>query len=310
MTQGSDSSTGPRQRITEALRDPIFHYIVTGLLVAVLSFVFVGKTGPDEQARRIEVDAAQVQWLHQAWQARWHRPPTAGELRGLVDDRVRQEVMYRTGLAMGLDRDDEVFRRRIQQKIEMMTEDIATRIQPTEVELQAFFAKNLDDYRIPEERGFTHIYFNLDERGDAAVTAAEELLARLHATPEAQVRAVELGDRFMLAHEFAPGPRQLVSRDFGERFATALFELPPDRWQGPVTSGYGLHLVRIDVVLAGRTPDLAEVSEVVLRDYAQSARERARAEVYANLVKNYTVEIDEAAMAALPMTPEPKGESR
>ena len=192
----------------------------------------------------------------------------------------------------------------------MMTEDIATRVQPTEVELQAFFAKNLAEYLIPEERGFTHIYFNRDQRGEAAVTAAEELLARLRATPDAQVPAAELGDRFMLAHEFAPGPRQLVSRDFGDRFATALFDLLSDGWQGPVTSGYGLHLVRIDVVFEGRTPDLAEVRDVVLRDYAQSARERARAEVYANLVKNYTVEIDEAAMAALPVTPDPKGASR
>lgn len=300
---------GTRRGLAALLRDPLLHYLLIGLaLTAAFGVLRTGPAGEDEL--RIQVDAARIQWLHRSWEARWQRPPTAVELRGLVDDHVRQEVLYRTGLAMGLDRDDEVFRRRIQQKIEMMTEDLATQVQPAEVELQAFLETHLDVYRVPEQRGFSHIYFNRDARGDEAFVAATELLAELQASPAAPVRAAELGDRFMLAHEFEPLPRQRVGREFGEAFATALFGLAPGSWQGPVASAYGLHLVRVDEVTPGREPELAEVRDEVRRDFLEAARQRARQEVYANLAREYTIAIDEEALDALPVTPAPSGNGR
>lgn len=289
------------------LRDPLFQYLVLGLLATGTFLLVRGDTAQDDAARHIRVDADQVRWLHQAWESRWQRPPTAAELQGLIDDRVREEVLYRTGLAMGLDRNDEIFRRRIRQKIEMMTEDLATGAPPLEADLQAFLAENRADYRFPERRSFTHVYLNRDTRGTAADADAEALLAELRTDPGAAPNA---GDRFLMDHDFGPQTPRLVSRNFGESFATALFELPVGSWQGPLSSGYGLHLVLVHEAIPGRDPTLDEVRDAVVRDYEVRARERARAEVYANLLKNYTVEIDEAAVQALPVTPEPGGGGR
>ncbi len=291
------------------LREPWVHFLILGFALFALSAVLSDR-GADDASQRIDVTSAEIEWLTRNWEARWQRPPTETELRGLVDDYIRQEVLYREALTMGLDRDDEIIRRRMVQKIEFLTEDLAAQAQPTEVQLRSYYQENLDKYRLPERRSFSHIYFNVDRRGDAAaVEAAEGTRAQLLASP-ASASYAELGDRFMLPHDYSAQSEAEVARQFGQRFAAALFGVEPMEWQGPIASGYGLHLVRVAEVWEGSVPELAMVRSDVLRDYATELRDQLREAMFSSLATQYEITIDDDAILAGSIAVDSMGGSR
>jgi hypothetical protein len=277
------------------LREPLLHFVVLGLILFGVRALLTRGDG-SEADRRIQVTETEVQWLASTWESRWQRPPTEQELRGLVDAYIREEVLYREALDVGLDRDDQVIRRRLVQKLEFITEDLASQVQPSEATLQAFFRDSIDRYRFPERRSFEHVYFNADRRGAAIDADVARVLAELRARPVTLAQAVESGDRFMLPHEYGGLSPDEVARSFGGRFADALFALEVGEWQGPVVSGYGLHIVRVTDVEEGRVPALAEVRDEVLLDYATAARQQASEALYEGLRAQYEIEIDEQAI--------------
>ncbi|MEE9471976.1 MAG: peptidylprolyl isomerase [Gemmatimonadota bacterium] len=277
------------------LASPAVAFLVIGALLFGLQ-ALLSERGAGGDSSRIEVTETEIGLLTDYFTRQWNRPPTEDQLRGLVDDHVRREVLYREALALGLDRGDEVIRRRMVQKFEFLTEDLAGQLQPPDAALQTYLEENRERYRYPELRSFTHVYFNVDERGDAVFAEAESVLADLRASPDAAAKASELGDPFMLARHYRAVSPQEASRLFGGRFADALFELEPGDWQGPVASGYGLHLVLVTDVEGSSMPELDDVIGPVLTDYQREVRERAQEEILASLMERYVVEIDEASI--------------
>lgn len=277
------------------LASPAVAFLFIGALLFGVQ-AFLSDRAADGDSNRIEVTATEVGFLADRWTRQWNRPPIERELRGLVDDYIRQEVLFREAVGLGLDRGDEVIRRRLVQKFELLTEDLAAQLEPSDAALQTYFQENIERYRYPERRSFRHVYFNLDQRGEAGVAEAEAVLADLRASPNAATNDRELGDPFMLSYEYRASSPQEVTREFGARFADAVFELEPGGWQGPVLSSYGLHLVIVTDVEESSLPDLDEVMGYVLTDYQREIRERAQDEVLASLLERYEVEIDEASI--------------
>lgn len=288
------------------LREPLLHFLAIGVVLFAIN-ILIRSSGTDRgDYQRISVTSAEIAWLEKNFRARWLRPPTENELHGLVDDFVRREVLYREALAMGLDRDDEVIRRRLVQKIEFMTEDLAAQVQPTEAELQSYFQENLQDYRIPERRSFIHIYFDLDRGGQQAISRAERLLADLQTSPDSAIEPGELGDRFMLEHAYEELTQQEVERLFGDRFAASLFASESGTWHGPVASGYGLHLVRVTAARDSTIPEFSAVRDDVLRDHAVTVKQQAREAMFSTLAEKYVIEVDEVAIEALVLSADPE----
>ena len=277
------------------LTSPALAFLVIGALLFAVQ-ALVSDRRASAESNRIEVTAMEVGLLADRWTRQWNRPPTEQELRGLVEDYVRQEVLYREALTLGLDRGDEVIRRRLVQKYEFLTEDLAAQLEPSDAALQTYFQENRERYRFPERRSFRHVYFNLDERGEAGVAEAEAALVDLRAAPIAASRERRLGDPFMLSYEYRANSPQEVEREFGRRFAEAVFQLEPGGWQGPVLSSYGLHLVIVTDVQESSLPTLDQVMGYVLADYQREVRERAQDQVLAGLMQRYEVEIDEASI--------------
>jgi hypothetical protein len=288
-------SENPRADVKRWLASPAVAFLVIGALLFGLQ-ALLSERGAGGDSSRIEVTETEIGLLTDYFTRQWNRPPTEDQLRGLVDDHVRREVLYREALALGLDRGDEVIRRRMVQKFEFLTEDLVGQLQPPDAALQTYLEENRERYRYPELRSFTHVYFNVDERGDAVFAEAESVLADLRASPDAGAKASELGDPFMLARHYRAVSPQEASRLFGGRFADALFELEPGEWQGPVASGYGLHLVLVTDVEGSSMPELDDVIGPVLTDYQREVRERAQEEILASLMERYVVEIDEASI--------------
>lgn len=272
--------------LRRASREPLVHFLGLGVAIFGLQAWVVG--GPGETDRRIEITRAEVEGLAEMWSRSRGRPPTAEELRGLAADRVREEVLAREAVALGLDRDDVVVRRRLAQKMEFLLEEVAS-LEPSEEALRAFFEERADRYAVPGRVSFRHVYFSPERHEDAETSARRALEALRRGEAE---DAGPWGDPLPLE----PGFRDLSESDvaslFGDGFARTLGTLDPGRWEGPVRSGYGLHLVRVDARRPARAARLEEVRERVLRDWRHARREELERAAFARLRERYEVSVD------------------
>lgn len=271
-------------------REPLVHFLAIGALLFGI-YLWLNDPYATSNSMRIEVSANDVELLHARWIKQWQRPPTERELEGLIEAHIREEVLYREALALGLDSDDTIVRRRMAQKMEFLVADVAVPTEPDEAELRAYFETKQEHYREPVTLSFTHVYFNPDQRGPSTQTDAEAELDRLQAAKQPPRRTRDLGDRFMLADEYVEKSAPDIARDFGKAFAQRLVELEPGTWQGPVASGYGLHLVYISDRTESRLPDFAVVRERVKNDFLIDKRREVNDLAYQRLRERYDIVI-------------------
>jgi hypothetical protein len=269
-------------------REPLVHFLLLGALL----FVFFALRGGDAGAtsKRIVVSAAQIDHLAAAFARTWQRPPTIGELKGLVDDYVREEIAVREATAMGLDRDDTIIRRRLRQKLEFITQDVIDAEPATREEVERWYREHLDAYTAEPEISFQQLFIDRDRRGADAESVAQRMLARLQQEPGTDPAG--LGDPTMLPAAMEEASKSEVARTFGTQFAEATLDAPAGRWSGPVESGFGLHLLYVQSVAAAHPIDFERVAPIVERDYLAARSKRELDAFYARLLEGYRVELD------------------
>ena len=271
------------------LREPLLHFLVIGFAVfAVYSYMHRGRVGVDP-SHQIPLTLDDLRTMDMYFESQWHRQPTPEEFNALVENKVQEEILYREGLAMGLDKDDEIVKRRMAQKMQFLAEDVATAHEPSTEELQAWFAKNGEKFALPSRASFRHIFFGFDKRGESAQTDAVSALIKLNGKPENSLLAASLADSFMFQDYYADRTPEELAKEFGPTFAVGLFKLKPQSWQGPIESGYGWHLVFIDSVTPGRIPKFEEVEPDVKTAWLGYQKEKAWREVYSRMRAKYTV---------------------
>jgi len=276
-------------RLRSLLREPLVHFLLIGAGLFLFFAWTGGSGGPDSD--RIVIGPGQVEHLATGFARTWRRPPTPEELKGLVDDYVREEIASREARAMGLDREDTVIRRRLRQKLEFLVEDAAEAVPPTDGELRDWLEAHPETYRHEPQVAFRQVFLSPDRRGDGIAEDASRLLRQLQAAgPGADIE--ELGDSIMLPNEFDLAPLGQVSRTFGGEFADRLAQLEPGQWGGPIPSGYGLHLVVVGERVEGRSPELDEVRGALTRDLLTSRRKEQLESTYERILEKYTVVID------------------
>jgi hypothetical protein len=271
------------------LREPLLHFLLLGTAIFA-TYGFVSQRGGNEPGK-IVISQGQVAAMAEGFARTWRRPPTRDELEGLIKDRVQEEVYCREAMAMGLDKDDTVIRRRLRQKVEFLTDDVAALAEPTDYELSAYLKAHAGTFGVQQQFTFNHIYLNPERHGENLVQDTAELLAQLRTAGD-HADLSELGDSFVLEHKFQSLPASEIVRQFGENFAAKLGELSLGQWDGPVESGYGIHLVRVTERTEGRIPELAEVRDAVRREWANARRLETNAKFYQELLKRYAVTIE------------------
>jgi hypothetical protein len=270
-------------------REPLLQFVLLG---AALFALHRAVAGPGEApADEIVVSRGRIAALAQTFALTWQRSPTDAELAGLVEDYVRDEVLYREAVALGLDRDDTVVRRRMRQKLEFLAEDEDLAAAPTDEQLAEQLATNADAYRQGAQLTFTQIFLDPAKRGVALPADAAALLAELRARP-GSVDVDVAGDSLLLAPRYVDAEGAEVVRQFGPEFAETLRGQPVGQWFGPVRSGYGWHLVRIDARTPGRVPELADVREAVARDWDARRRRAALDAQYEGMKRGYRVRVE------------------
>ena len=274
------------------LREPLVHFMFIGAVIYLLYGVFA-EALPEADDKTIVVTAGEVEWMQTSWQKRWNRPPTAAEFDGLIQQYIRETVLYREALTMGLNKHDQVIRRRLAQKLEFLAKDLVALIPPTDEELQTYFNEHQDRYQEPARYTFTQVFIDPDKRGDATLDDAEAIKATLIAKGDAIDDAGALGDDFMLQTYYPEKDRIEIQKQFGSGFTQSLLELSPGQWHGPVLSGYGVHLVYINSVTEPPPPVFATVRERVVQDWTTDKGEELNEKFYANLRDQYTIVIEE-----------------
>ncbi|HTJ62408.1 MAG TPA: peptidylprolyl isomerase [Alphaproteobacteria bacterium] len=264
------------------LREPLVHFLVLGGLIFAANAIRHPAT--IEDAHRIAIGKADMARIRALYTQQWGAPPADADLPNLVENYVRAEVLAREGTFLGLAADDPVVRNRLIQKMEFLLQDTSGIAQPTDAELAAYLAAHAADYRTPERIVFRQIYFSPSLRGDQADGDARAGLASL-----VKAGSDPMGDPFMLAADPEPKSRVDLAKDFGADFAAALFALPPGRWQGPVHSALGVHLVRVEQHLPSSLPPLVDIRARVHDDLMAERFQAASDAAYARLRSRYTV---------------------
>jgi hypothetical protein len=282
-------------RLSTLLREPLVRFFFVGGAIYLL-YGLIGS--PDEAVTdEIFVSAAQIQRMLQTWQKTRMRPPTEGELRALIDDYVQEEVYYREAVALGFDQDNPIIRRVLRQKMEFLADAYKVDQAPTDEDLQAYLSANEALFRSDFDVSMSHVFFSSDQRGDGAGRDAERALAEVRMNDSRGTGAAEeLGDPFPLTTGQEPLSRRDIVRLFGSRFADQMETIEMGSWQGPVTSGYGEHLVYIRSRTLPETPELADVREEVTRAWREDRRKVNSAEFYQRLRDGYSLTIEDSAL--------------
>jgi PPIC-type PPIASE domain len=267
--------------LARLLREPLVHFLLLGgLMFAIFGR---GGSGADIGDRQIVVSEADVSRLAEGFSRTWHRPPASDELEAQIQDYIREEVLYRTALALGLDKNDTIMRRRLRQKMEFLFEDTVP--PPQEAELRTYLQAHVEKFLTQPLISFRQIFVS-QSRGANAEGDARQILAHLVSTAPG---AANEGDALLLGGTFTRMPLDRVSALFGESLAQTTAQSGVGRWIGPLRSAYGLHLVLVTAVEPAELPQFEQVRSAVEREWFAERRARAQAAQYQALLAGYRI---------------------
>lgn len=270
--------------LRRVLSEPLVHFVVLGLALFALGQAYQVKN----DVYRIVVTPAHVAQLSRSYALQYGEAPSPDLLEQLIRDDINDEMLFRQGLALKLDQNDEIVRRRIVQKEQFLLQNLNAPAEPTEAELAAYYAAHRGRYLVPSRASFSHIFFGVGSGDD--VQAKAGALAVLARVPPGVTRAPQLGDPFPDLYDFSAFDQQQVERLFGHTdFASAVFTAPPGRWVGPFRSAYGWHLLRVTTRDAPIQPSLTEVRDRVRTDYFQDMQDKANIAAFGRLSRRFTV---------------------
>jgi PPIC-type PPIASE domain len=306
---GTANASAPRVELAaqatgwlgRAAREPLLQFLAAGVVLFLANALI---HGPDRrpQGDMVVVQEGRVRQIAQSYLLLAGHLPSKPELQTLVDDYVTEEIAWREAIAMGLDADDTIVRRRMRQKLEFLVEDATASEEPTEADLLAQLAAHPDVYRLPERRAIRQVLASSDKRGEASEADASAFLARLKTGAD----PAKLGDPSMLPAAMPLTTQEGAAALFGDDFAKAVFAHKGAGWFGPVASPFGRHLVMVMDTEAGRPAALEDVHDRVRSDWIESRRDKARDDFQARMRKRYNVRIDwPEGYKGLPTTPDP-----
>lgn len=268
------------------LKEPLLHFVLLGFLFFGL-YNAVNKKNDSESV--ILIDDFDMNNIIASWEMQWKRLPTDEELKSLVDLNIKQEIFYQEALKMNLDHNDEIIKRRLAQKMQFLSNDLATISEPTDEDLQEFFDKNFEDYLTPSVYSFYQIIFSPDNRKDPKKDAEQTLLKFKEISFEEMKNK---GDAFPFPFFFENQNANDINRQLGIQFSDNINTQETNQWIGPVSSGFGYHLVYIVEKTGPQIPDFDIVKDDLLRDLEYENQKNLNDQLLQELKKNYKIEYD------------------
>ncbi|NVD41937.1 peptidyl-prolyl cis-trans isomerase [Ensifer sp. HO-A22] len=266
------------------MREPLLHFLALALLIFAANGLLGGNAkAPDE----IVVTAAKIEQMAALFDKTWQRSPTAGELKGMIDDYIKEEILVRQALELGLDRDDAIVRRRLRQKMEFLSADPVTATNP---ELEDYLEANPAAFATDTKLAFEQVFLNPTRHGKTIAEDAAALLANLRSNDTAD--PASLGDVSLLPAVVQLTSRSAIDQFFGGSLAEGLEKAPLGQWTGPIASSFGLHLVRVSKHEPGRMPKLEDVRDDVAREWGNAKRAELERQRFAELLARYQISVE------------------
>jgi parvulin-like peptidyl-prolyl isomerase len=269
------------------LANPLLQFFAAGAVIFGL-YAWQGGVAEQGELDRIVITQAEQRNLVSLFEKTWRRLPTEDERKGLVEERLQQELLYREALALGLDKDDVVIRRRLAQKIEFIVDDMTAGRSPTDEELGAFLKQNEERYATEPKVSFRQVYLSAERRGPALIEDANRMLRELQTGAD----PLSFGDPTVLPQGMRASALSSVERVFGKEFSAALADAPTGSWVGPVQSTFGAHLVQLLERQAGQTATLDTARAQLERDWREAERQRSKDAYIKTLKDKYSISIE------------------
>lgn len=270
--------------LRDILGEPLLHFVlIGGALFAGYYNWGQNSAAPDT----VQVTSADIQRLTGLWSKQWNRSPSAQEQQDLIRDHLKEILLAREAVALGLDQDDIIVQRRLAQKMKFLLEDTVRIAEPGDAVLREFHARHAEYFQVSAKVSLSQRFFSSQD-------AAQKGLQVLQ-----QNEAADVGEPSLLEQHIQAVDQTILANLFGAPFAEQVFALEPAHWHGPIASGYGFHLVRVDRHDAARQRPFEEVRERVLAEWTRIEQEKAEQQYFAGLLQKYQVVVDEALRPAM-----------
>jgi peptidyl-prolyl cis-trans isomerase C len=289
MAQHTTTKESPGKRWRGLLGEPLVHFFAAGAMLFGAYWLFNEEPEAAVGGQQIEISANDIRQMAVAWLAQGRSPLTQDQLQSLIDQKISEEVLFREGMALGLDRNDEIIKRRVAQKMDFLAADVASMQEPEKAELVEWFSKNSDRFALPPRASFRQLYFSPDRRGPAARSDAETALQAIAGKRADSPEVAALADPFILRTYYRNSTPDQLLKEFGPAFAAELFKLDPGGWRGPIQSGYGWHLVWVDAMEPGRIPAFEEVEADVRAAWHDARYQEVKRAALDEMRSRYTV---------------------
>ena len=276
------------------IKEPLLHFLLAGGLL-FLAYAWIHRGGAAKSPEVIHITAGDVAWLKETWARQWLRQPNDDELRGLVADYLREELLAREARDLHLDQGDQVVRRRLAQKMTFLLEDTARAAVPTDAELRPVYEAHRREFEDPARVSFSQIYFDAGRHSEGAAAAARKALIQLQHAADPK----HLGDAANFPKEFIDETEPAMVGVFGADFTRAVFQLQVGVWEGPIESAYGVHLVKVTSVEAARERPFEDVRAQVVQMWRTDREKQATDAHVAALLQKYDVVVDESVKPLL-----------
>ncbi|NLS08162.1 peptidyl-prolyl cis-trans isomerase [Rhizobium sp. P32RR-XVIII] len=279
----------PKTKWQRFLGEPLLHFVIVG--VVLFGAYRLVSPEPEESVdpKKIELTKDDVRQLAVTWLAQGRPPPTLDQLRSLMDEKVTEEILFREAVALGLDRDDQIIKRRLAQKMDFLAADLAALDEPSNAELKEWYSKNSERFALSPHVSFRHLYFSFDKHGEATREVAAAAISAVSGKPADSPEVASIADPFMFRNYYGDATPDQMAKEFGPEFAKALFNLKSGSWQGPVQSGYGWHLVWIGSIEAGRVPAFEEVAPAVKTAWMDERYNEVKRTAFQEMRSRYVV---------------------
>jgi peptidyl-prolyl cis-trans isomerase C len=287
--------------LKRCVREPLIHFIFIGAVLFAVYNALHSKEAASRDSKKIVLTGDDVDQISLMWQAQGQPAPTAAQIQSLLDGKIREEVLYREALALGLDKEDTIVKRRMAQKMDFLAEDLSDLREPGRKELKTWFAKNSERFTVPGRASFRHLYFSFDKHGKQTAAAAAEALKKINGKPSGSPEAAALADSFMFQDYYGDRSFDELAKTFGPGFARSLFAQKTGSWQGPIESGYGWHVIFIDSLTPARAPDFEEVEADARAQWVSAQREETKRRMYEEMKSHYEIVMPKTPVNAAPV---------
>ncbi len=276
--------------IKKYLYEPLLHFLLIGAFI--FAFYYWNDKASSVDNNTIVLTQAEILQLSSRWQKKHLRPPSEKEKQEFIDRAIYTKVMYTEALKMGLDKNDLIIRRRLTQKMEFVSSDMAQLVEPTDEELLTYLKQHAKEFMGSEKISFLQIYIDSNKYGGRKKDLDKILELLQHSDTNSKLE--EFADAFMFPIKNSNLSKEDVARDFGRVFTNTLFTLEENLWHKAIKSGYGLHFIFVQKKQKGKLPDLEKVRTILYNDWMTQQREKTNKLFYENLKNSYNIKIEES----------------